>query len=552
MGRATRRPTRAPPTSHSSGPSSRIATCCSSTSAARASRGGLDCRVFRKDATHYADRAATCARELGPTRDLYDTHQAVEDLADVLAALDAGRIDLYGDSYGTYFAQTFALWHPERLRSLVLDGAYPVPGTDPAYRDLAEAMRRAFRLTCRRRAACARLGIDPVRLIARFVRRVRARPLVGVAPNGDGTLVRVRVDERTLAATAGDGYLDIGVYRDLVGAIRSAERGDDAPILRLVAENVADVIPGTPARSFSEALYLAVTCHDYPQMWDVAAPLAARRAQFARFVAGIAPAETAPFAPAIWANQDYEGAAACLKWPAPTFVDPVVPPSPVYPDVPTLVLNGDLDSITASSGARVVARAFPRSWFVETENTVHISALGDRDDCAAPIVRRFLRRHDPGNVGCTKRIAEVRTIPLFPRSLAAVPPAARRPGDGSRRRDRRLAAAAAMTVADVIERWLVNYSGTDRGLRGGTWSYVGTTRVTFTLRGTAFVPGVPVSGTVGWNTLTGSVDGRVTATTPGGRRAALRLRWSMQGPARRAALTGRVDGRPLRATTLAP
>ena len=47
-------------------------------------------------------------------------------------ALGIGRVDLYGDSYGSYAAQAFALRYPGRLRTLVLDGTYPLPGSDPA------------------------------------------------------------------------------------------------------------------------------------------------------------------------------------------------------------------------------------------------------------------------------------------------------------------------------------------------------------------------------------------------------------------------------------
>jgi pimeloyl-ACP methyl ester carboxylesterase len=41
-----------------------------------------------------------------------------------------------------------ALRHPERLRSLALDGSYPLPGTDPASADLLEAIRLGLDLTC--------------------------------------------------------------------------------------------------------------------------------------------------------------------------------------------------------------------------------------------------------------------------------------------------------------------------------------------------------------------------------------------------------------------
>ena len=136
------------------------------------------------------------AAELGPARDLYATGRAVEDIESVLKALGAMTIDLYGDSYGTYAAQAFALRHPERLRSVTLDAAYPLPGTDPAFADLAAAVRRGLRLACARRDGCParRLGVDPVALVERFAARLRVRPITGTAPDGDGTPTRVRLN----------------------------------------------------------------------------------------------------------------------------------------------------------------------------------------------------------------------------------------------------------------------------------------------------------------------------------------------------------------------
>ena len=80
----------------------------------------------------YLRRVAACGRQLNRTRalpgggfvhgsDLYGTANAARDLAEVLAALRTGRVDLYGDSYGSYFAQTFAARYPARLRSVTLD-----------------------------------------------------------------------------------------------------------------------------------------------------------------------------------------------------------------------------------------------------------------------------------------------------------------------------------------------------------------------------------------------------------------------------------------------
>jgi pimeloyl-ACP methyl ester carboxylesterase len=342
----------------------------------------------------------------------------------VLDALRIGQVDLYGDSYGSYAGQAFAAWHGDRLRSLVLDGAYPVPGTDPAFSDLGEATQRALRLVCARRPSCAVRGEDPVAVAARWVERVRARPLTGTGLDADGNRVRVRLDEASVAVLIQSGYVNVPMYRNLLAAIRAFEAGDRAPLLRLFAENKLDTT-ASAVRGFSEGLYLAVTCHDYPQLWDPAAAPAARRAQLAQTVAALPPEPFAPISPAVWTGLDYEGATACLNWPGPQRPDPPVPVDATYPPVPTLVLNGDLDNITASSGARVVASRFPRATFVETANTIHISAVGDRDACAAPIVRRFIRRLEAGDTS-------------FARDVAVSGTATWRPADGAVRANLRL------------------------------------------------------------------------------------------------------------------
>jgi pimeloyl-ACP methyl ester carboxylesterase len=509
--------------------------------------GALDCKTFRRDVKRYVARAGQCAAELGPRRDFFGTGNAVDDVAAVLDALRVRQVDVYGDSYGSYAAQVFAARHPDRLRSLVLDGTYPVPGTDPAFGDLAEATQRALRLVCARRPSCAARGEDPVAVVGRLVARLRAQPLTARGLNTEGERVRVRLDESSLASLIQSGYVNLPMYRDILAAIRAFEAGDRAPLLRLFAENKLDT-SASPVRSFSDPDYLAVTCHDYPQLWDPAASPAERRAQLGSAVAALRPEQFAPIAPAVWTNLDYEGARACLNWPGPARPDPPVPPGTPYPAVPTLVLDGDLDNITTVPQAREVASRFPRSTFVETANTIHISALGDRDDCAQPMVRRFVRTLSAGDTSCARRIAEVRTVDVFPRRAADAAAARPRAGDRSLVGARRVAAVAAATVADAIQRWQLNSGGADRGLRGGRWSYTGERIVRFRFRGARFARDVPVSGTATWRLSDGAVRARLRL--PG--RGRLRARWSTQRPLAVAALDGRLGGRKLRATLLAP
>jgi pimeloyl-ACP methyl ester carboxylesterase len=510
----------------------------------------LGCKAFSRRSINYIPRAGRCAKQIGSKRDLYATSQAVQDVEAVVRSLHAGRIDLYGDSYGTYAAQAYALRYPGRLRSLVLDGAYPLPGTDPAWADLVEAIRIGLELTCSRSPGCP-TG-NPVKLVERFADRVREQPILGFAPDGDGTRTRVRLDEDAVVQIASAGYWYPGLWRDLPAAIRAANDGDPAPILRLAAETVTVEAGASDPYYSSEALYLSVICHDYPQLWDFSTPMAARRAEAERRIAAYPDGTFAPFSASAWTGTDYEGVFACLRWPSPARPDPPDPPGALYPDVPTLVLNGDLDTITASSGAREVARRFPASTFVELQNSFHVTALYDYDGCASALYIRFVRSLDAGDTSCAREIGEPNLVPGFPLSLDETDPAHRASGDESTRNDRRLAAAAARTTADVVSRWMVNYDGTSVGLRGGRWWYSGDAVVVFRLTRVRFVPGVEVTGTARWPTRGGA---GITATLhvrgSDGTTGTLRISWPHE-PNAVATLAGTVGGRQLRATMPAP
>jgi hypothetical protein len=76
--------------------------------------------------------AQDCVHEMGlPVENLpfYSTKQAVEDLEVFRQAMGGKLLWLYGESYGTQYAQTYAASHPEGLGGLILDGTVDV---DPA------------------------------------------------------------------------------------------------------------------------------------------------------------------------------------------------------------------------------------------------------------------------------------------------------------------------------------------------------------------------------------------------------------------------------------
>ena len=472
--------------------------------------GALACKAFSHHILGYIDRAALCAKQLGPRIRYYDTSQSVQDLESVLESLNLGRIDLYGDSYGSYAAQAFALRFPWRLRSLTLDSTYQLPGSDPAFADLASASRDALVLSCERTPTCA-AHHDPLGVIANLVLQVRQHPITGTAPNGDGVPTAVTVNENTLVQAVQFGFEWLGVYRDLIPSAIAAEHGDTQPLLRLIAETEAvDGGAGAP-REFSEGLYDAVICHDYPELWPAGTPLSQRAGMAAQALAHYPQSAFAPFSAAAWTGTDYEGALACLKWPdAPSASDPPVPPGTPYPHVPTLVMAGDMDNITPLADNKVVASRFPDSTLVVVHNNNHVQAEYDDNSCGSVIYENFVRNLSAGDTSCADGVAPVRVVPSYPLSLSQVSPALASDGNKAPPVARRLSAAAAATVADAIDQWWVNYSGTDRGLRGGRWSYQGSPTTVFTFKSTQFVPGVAVSGTARWTYDTGPVVAHVT------------------------------------------
>jgi pimeloyl-ACP methyl ester carboxylesterase len=538
--------------------------------------GLVDCRPLQRwhlalGNDEYVRRVAQCGDQLDSTRqrpdggfvhgsDRYGTADAARDLADVLAALETGPVDLYGDSYGSYFGQTFAARHPELLRSLTLDATWPVLGTDPFYVATIETARIAFDLTCRRSVACALAapGSSMTRIGA-LAERLRRAPIVGQAREPGSAPSTWRVDVGVLVALVNNAGSDTGVYRELDAAARAVLRHNDAaPLLRLAAKSLS-TDDGGPVREWSAGLYAAVSCTDYPQAFDMGAPPAVRRSQYTAALDALADDVFAPFTVREWTTSPVAEFDACLGWPSPVRHGPPMATSPplVPPTLPVLVLSGGLDTLTTwTDGAVVAAQMGPSARWVKVENTVHVTALGDPHGCASGLVRRFVGQ--PGQLhsmdaSCAAAIPEVRVVGGFPRRLAGATPAVPRPGNRAGPAGLRLAAVGAAAVGDAIAQWWYLPGSRGHGLRGGTFTVEGDEVVQLTLRRARFVADAVVDGQATWDTTTGTVTAQVVVTGPGRAAATLRMRWDDLARHPRAIVTGQTgSGDRLVATLPAP
>ncbi len=533
--------------------------------------GAIDCPSLQGPGSPAIADYTACGAQLGPAAWLYSTAFAADDLAALLDALQRGKVDFYGDSYGTFVGQVFAVRHPDRLRTLVLDSAYPARGLSPWFASEYQTAPRALEIVCHRSPACAALPGAPGERLDRLVRTLRRTPLTGVAPDQDGTPRAVTADPANLFLLldfAGNAPI---VWRDFDAAARAyLDQGDGLPLLRLVAESVyGNALGGGAAHDFSVGLAAAVQCADYPQPFDYAAGLAERREQIAAAVAAeraIRPAVYAPFTVDEVLAAPYQpiGVQACQGWPAPPRGIPAGRPTEgrAFPDLPVLVINGEVDTITSPRDGRQAAGLFPWPRLVLVANAIHETAIGDGGyfvppfggdlaRCAQPIVLRFVDSGgDPGDTACAAHTRPIRTVPAFARLAEDVAPA-RSLLPTAQPAALRAASAAAEAVGDVIARYYLTESGNGSGLRGGRWRLRPTADgYRFDLDGVQFTEDVAVSGTIAWDQVRDAVFARVrVAGVTGGE---LTLSWDDRATDATCLIEGTLDGQAVRAERLAP
>ncbi len=469
--------------------------------------GALGCAAYQHGGYVDADAIARCGAKLGPRAWRYSTAFAVDDVAAVLDALGLDSVHVYGDSYGTFFSQAFALYHPERVRSVVLDAAYGVEGLDPWYPEIGEGIRFALRRACGRDAGCAAIGGDPVDRLAALVAELRLAPLVGLATDSRGRRQTITLDAPSLAALVSNATYEWQIYRELDPAVRAALDGDPLPILRLAGEQRAGFYG---RRYYSQALENAASCADYPQLYAMTAEPALRRVQYRAAIDRLAastPEMFSPFDLETWLASPFNAYGVCLDWPAAAAPIPPFPTPRTYPDVPVLVLNGDLDTITPVAGAELVAARFPGAIFVTVANAVHVTALGTIRDCSPLLVREFIATGAIADASCAAAAPPVRVLDAFWPALDAVPAAVGPPLDVAQRR---LVTAALATLADVLNRRPALFASRGRGLRGGRYRFMAGPTTGVQMRGVELIAGVAVDGRLRWDEGTDVVSGTLT------------------------------------------
>ncbi|HEY2341264.1 MAG TPA: alpha/beta hydrolase, partial [Steroidobacteraceae bacterium] len=443
--------------------------------------GAIDCKELQRAAELTEANIGECGRSLGRSAPLYSTALAADDLAALLEALGIEQIGLYGESYGTYFSQVFTLRHPQQLRSLVLDGAYPLSGPDyPWYPNIAPAMRGKFDLACERADSCRAIPGSSLEHVAPALEQLRARPFEAHVHYGNGRRLDFRADASALAILMYGGSPALASVRELDAAARAFVDGDRLPLLRLMGETLASVDSRDPTRDpvkFSAGLAAAVFCQDPPHIFDMHLPPAERIAARDRVIAerkARAPGTYAPFTIDEYRRMplDYAYIDECVRWPAMAAeFSPLTFDGVRYPQIPVLVISGEFDDQTSVADGAAAAARFPHARHIIIANSFHVNALPRaRSDCAARVVRRFMSELEAGDAACAAAVPPVRLVPRFARRLHELVPAKALAGNEAKEESLRAVTATLLTCADVITRAAENGVGRGMGLRGGTYA----------------------------------------------------------------------------------
>jgi pimeloyl-ACP methyl ester carboxylesterase len=296
---------------------------------------------------------------------LYLTSIAMDDLDDVRAALGYEKINLWGGSYGSRAALEFMRRHPERVRTALLDGLAPMDMYVPLYFPPGAEDALALALEdCMEDDACRLRFPNPRAALDEALDRLEADPAtVTIDDPRTGEPVDLAFGREELAGAVLYALYNSQSTARLPSWIHDANHGE----LEGIASFAAAFSVGI-GRQFAFGMTLAVACSEDAARYTLE--------DAERLAEGT-------FLGSTLARNFLE---ACAEWP----VGAVNPEywNYVESDVPTLVLSGQGDPVTAPTWAARVVQHLGESRHVVFPDNGH-GATGS--SCGRGLFEEFVR-----------------------------------------------------------------------------------------------------------------------------------------------------------------
>ena len=519
----------------------------------------INCEELQHGTAGFEKAESDCAAQLGDADSLYGTGDVAMDTDAVRAALGYDRVDYWGGSYGGEDVTAYATRFGDHLRSIILDAPMGTPGLKAFLLDGNEARStvREIRLDCLRSPTCSADHSNPDAEFVRLIQLIRSDPIQGWAYDPNGNPVLVTMDEAALLYLA--IYAPIFEYGKFVGtgellaAGESLSHGDPAPLLRLGAEIIPLVTDYGDPTGYSQGDFFATGCVDAHEPWEWSAPLPERLRQFGDAVEDLPPDHFAPFSKAAGTSLGVSLEKQCLWWQKPRPSSPVTASHPMYPNVPTLVMDGDMDSGVPMEEVRQVAALFPQSTFVTVAEAGHVTAAWTQ--CAATLQSQFFETLQVGDTRCTETPETVLpALGRFPLIAAHARPA-EVDSSGANEigvHERKVVMVAVATAIDVVKRstlggiGVVAATSNGVGLRSGTFESTVDAKLneTTSLKNCSFATDVIVNGTVMWGSdMSLTADLTVSGSGTSGGTLHIVGTFEAPGPVGSFKISGRLGGR---------
>lgn len=307
----------------------------------------IDVSIARPDEAIAAARAyaTDCVAETADPAILphLGTEQAIRDLETFRQAIGAPRVWIYGESYGTQFAQAYATAYPEAIAGVILDGVVDLNLSSEAfYREYtlaSEAILDRLFAACDADAACAaEMGGPAAEAYAALESQLRTAPLTVDFPLGAGGTAPRDLTASMLEMNAFYALYGTDGRADFLRALAAAAQGNPVQMLRLAYYNL--YVDGDSQEFLSDptwfpSAYYAINCLDYGPEGATPEEAAARIVAESQALVLQAPRLASSYmierlVCAFWPHQGAEGR-----------------PGPFAGgDYPTLILNSDADPIT--------------------------------------------------------------------------------------------------------------------------------------------------------------------------------------------------------------
>jgi pimeloyl-ACP methyl ester carboxylesterase len=364
----------------------------------------------------------SCVAEIGidPAKlSFYGTDQVAEDIESFRKEVGDDKFWLYGVSYGTAVAQTYAAAHADRLAGLVLDGTIDMTLTGE---ESALAQEKAFDKVlvatlkaCDADEACkADLGGDALSVYDKLAAQISKKPMAYEFPLPSGEKVKRIFTFNELEFTTAYQMYSLGGRMLFLRALAAAKQGDIVPMARLLNQQ-ATLDPATGDylgdSTFSDTMFYSVNCTDDSYFSGTSEERVAKT-----IAAGQASNGTVPrLDGGVYTGLD------CAYWPSAP--KDVVKREPLTADgVPTFVLNATLDPATPFQEGKTVYEHLADGYHIYVEGGRH-SIYGFGNDCPDSYITNFLVKGElpsEHEIVCKWDPSVIRSYaPIMPKDVSA-------------------------------------------------------------------------------------------------------------------------------------